>query len=100
MVDGEVTRVEAPWGQPADLDALRALAAERGIPVIEDAAHAVGAAYRGVEIGASGEIVVFSFHPIKNVTTGEGGMVVARDDARAARIRLLSFACRRTPGPL
>jgi UDP-4-amino-4-deoxy-L-arabinose-oxoglutarate aminotransferase len=78
-------------GQPADLDALRSLAAERGIPVIEDAAHAVGAAHRGVEIGAGGEIVVFSFHPIKNVTTGEGGMVVCRDDARAERIRLLSF---------
>lgn len=78
-------------GQPVDLDALRSLASERGICVIEDAAHAVGAAHRGVEIGASGELVVFSFHPIKNVTTGEGGMVICRDDARAERIRLLSF---------
>jgi len=78
-------------GQPADLDALRALAAERGIAVIEDAAHAVGAAHRGVESGASGELGVFSFHPIKNVTTGEGGMVICRDDERARRIRLLSF---------
>src|SRR5262245_39183219 len=91
---GSRTRAIVPVhfaGQPADLDALRSLADERGIPVIEDAAHAVGASYRGVEIGASGEVVVFSFHPIKNVTTGEGGMVVCRDDARAARIRLLSF---------
>jgi UDP-4-amino-4-deoxy-L-arabinose-oxoglutarate aminotransferase len=91
---GDRTRAILPVhfaGQPADLDALRALAAERGIPVIEDAAHAVGAAHRGVEIGASGDLVVFSFHPIKNVTTGEGGIVVCRDDARAQRIRLLSF---------
>jgi UDP-4-amino-4-deoxy-L-arabinose-oxoglutarate aminotransferase len=78
-------------GQPADLAALRALAAERGIPLIEDAAHALGASHRGVEIGASGDVVVFSFHPIKNVTTGEGGMLICRDQQRAQRIRLLSF---------
>ncbi|MCR4316950.1 MAG: aminotransferase class I/II-fold pyridoxal phosphate-dependent enzyme [Planctomycetes bacterium] len=78
-------------GQPADMDAVYALAKERGIVVIEDAAHAVGTKYKGREIGTFGDIVVFSFHPIKNITTGEGGMVIARDDAFADRLRLLRF---------
>jgi UDP-4-amino-4-deoxy-L-arabinose-oxoglutarate aminotransferase len=63
-------------GQPADLDAFRALARKHGLVIIEDAAHAIGAFYKGVEIGASGDLVVFSFHAIKNATTGEGGMIV------------------------
>jgi dTDP-4-amino-4,6-dideoxygalactose transaminase len=78
-------------GQPADLDALRALAGKHGLKIVEDAAHALGTFYRGVEIGASGDAVVFSFHPIKNITTGEGGMVMCRDSAVADRMRLLRF---------
>ena len=78
-------------GQPADLAAFRALAEKRGIAIIEDAAHALGTFYRGVEIGASGDLVVFSFHPIKNITTGEGGMIICRDGNRADRLRLLRF---------
>lgn len=78
-------------GQPADLDALRALADAHGLLVLEDAAHAVGTFYKGTEIGASGEVVVFSFHPIKNITTGEGGIVMCRDEAFADRLRLLRF---------
>jgi dTDP-4-amino-4,6-dideoxygalactose transaminase len=78
-------------GQPADLDAFHALAEGRDIAIIEDAAHAVGSVYKGVEIGASGNTVVFSFHPIKNITTGEGGMILCRDDALAERLRLLRF---------
>ncbi|MEW6745988.1 MAG: aminotransferase class I/II-fold pyridoxal phosphate-dependent enzyme [Planctomycetota bacterium] len=78
-------------GQPADLTALRALAAERGIVPIEDAAHALGTRYGELEIGASGDAVVFSFHPIKNITTGEGGMIVCQDEALAARLQLLRF---------
>src|SRR5208283_684624 len=62
-------------GQPADLDALRALARKHGLVIIEDAAHAIGTFYKGVEIGASGDLVVFSFHAIKNATTGEGGLI-------------------------
>ena len=61
-------------GQPADLDALRALAKKHGLVIIEDAAHAIGTFYKGVEIGASGDLAVFSFHAVKNVTTGEGGI--------------------------
>ena len=81
-------------GQPCDLDGFRALARDAGAVLIQDAAHALGTAYRGVEIGAGlgpDELVVFSFHPIKNITTGEGGMVILRDEARADRLRLLRF---------
>jgi dTDP-4-amino-4,6-dideoxygalactose transaminase len=78
-------------GQPADLDAFGRLADRHRLAVIEDAAHAVGTFYKGVEIGASGNVVVFSFHPIKNITTGEGGMVVFRDSALADRMRRLRF---------
>ena len=78
-------------GQPVDLDAFRSLAEEKDLALIEDAAHALGASYREVEIGASGDVVVFSFHPIKNITTGEGGMIICRDGALADRLRLLRF---------
>ncbi|MEZ6187831.1 MAG: aminotransferase class I/II-fold pyridoxal phosphate-dependent enzyme [Planctomycetota bacterium] len=78
-------------GQPADLNALRDLAREHGLTLIEDAAHALGTSYRGTEVGASGDLTVYSFHPIKNITTGEGGMIVLEDEALAERLRLLRF---------
>jgi UDP-4-amino-4-deoxy-L-arabinose-oxoglutarate aminotransferase len=78
-------------GQPADLDAFRALADEHGLSIIEDAAHAVGARHGEDEIGSASELVVFSFHPNKNLTTGEGGMIICRDPERARRLRLLRF---------
>lgn len=78
-------------GAPADLDALRDVLAGTGIPLIEDAAHAVGTAYKGREIGSDAHAAVFSFHPIKNITTGEGGMIVCHDDELARRLRLLRF---------
>ncbi|MBN3138208.1 UDP-4-amino-4-deoxy-L-arabinose aminotransferase [Pectobacterium punjabense] len=77
-------------GAPADLDALRALSERYGIPLIEDAAHAVGTQYRGEWIGARGT-AIFSFHAIKNITCAEGGMVVTDDDVLAERIRSLKF---------
>jgi len=77
-------------GAAADLDPLRQLAAARGIPLIEDAAHAIGTEYQGRRIGADGT-VIFSFHPIKNITTGEGGMFCTDDAALADRIRRLKF---------
>jgi perosamine synthetase len=76
-------------GVPADIDAVHALCDPRGIPVIEDAACAIGATYRGAPIGAGSDLVVFSFHPRKVITTGEGGMVLCRDDANAQRLRRL-----------
>jgi perosamine synthetase len=72
------TRVILPVdyaGHPADLDAIRKLAADRGLIVIEDACHALGAEYRGQRVGARADMAVFSFHPVKHITTGEGGMV-------------------------
>jgi dTDP-4-amino-4,6-dideoxygalactose transaminase len=76
-------------GVPADLDPLRALADERGITVIEDAACAVGSVYQGRPVGAGAELAAYSFHPRKLLTTGEGGMVTTADAAVAARIRRL-----------
>lgn len=77
-------------GAPCDLDSLRAIAAEHGIALIEDAAHAAGTRYRDRPIGAGGT-AVFSFHPNKNVTAGEGGLVATGDAALAERIYRLRF---------
>lgn len=76
-------------GQAADLDELRALADDAGVPLIEDAAEAHGATYRGRPVGAIGRAGMFSFTPTKNITTGEGGLVVTDDADLAARLRLL-----------
>ena len=78
-------------GLPCDLDRIHQVAKKHGIPVIEDAAHAVGAMHKGRPIGALSDITVFSFHPIKNMTTGEGGMVTTNDDRLAERLKLLRF---------
>jgi UDP-4-amino-4-deoxy-L-arabinose-oxoglutarate aminotransferase len=78
-------------GVPADLDPIREAADRAGVPVIEDAAHAVGSAYRGKAAGGHGNVAIFSFHPIKNITTGEGGMVTCVDEGMARRLRLLRF---------
>jgi perosamine synthetase len=77
-------------GLPCDLDGLAALAAARGLRLIEDAACAVGARYRGRPIGRpAGASVCFSFHPRKVLTCGEGGMVTLDDGAAAERMRRL-----------
>jgi dTDP-4-amino-4,6-dideoxygalactose transaminase len=78
-------------GQPADLDPLLELAAGRGISLLEDAAHAVGSEYKGRKIGSFPTTSVFSFHPNKNMTTGEGGMVVTEDEAVFEKASLLKF---------
>jgi len=78
-------------GQPCDMDAIFALAREFDLKVIEDAAHAVGTEYKGKRIGSLDSVSVFSFHPIKNITTGEGGMVCTRDEAFAEEISLMKF---------
>ncbi|HEV8111708.1 MAG TPA: DegT/DnrJ/EryC1/StrS family aminotransferase [Planctomycetota bacterium] len=80
-------------GAPADLDALDAAIAQSGraIALLEDAAHALGTAYKGREIGAGPHTTVYSFHPIKNITTGEGGIVTTRDEKLADRMRTLRF---------
>ncbi|HJV36046.1 DegT/DnrJ/EryC1/StrS aminotransferase family protein [Geomonas sp.] len=78
-------------GQPCDMDEIFALAKEFGLAVIEDAAHAIGTEYKGARIGSLDSISVFSFHPIKNITTGEGGMVATRDERIAEEISLMKF---------
>lgn len=77
-------------GAPVDMDPIRALAAHRGIAIIEDAAHAVGTEYRGKRIGTEGTCI-FSFHPIKNMTAGEGGMITSHDAEFTERVKRLKF---------
>jgi UDP-4-amino-4,6-dideoxy-N-acetyl-beta-L-altrosamine transaminase len=74
-------------GQPGDLDALRAITRAHRLTLVEDAAHALGASYRGHPIGAVADLTTFSFHPAKLITTGEGGMVTTSRDDLAARLR-------------
>lgn len=62
-------------GQPADLDAITELAQRRGIVVIEDAAHALGAEYKGRKVGQISDMTMFSLHPVKHITSGEGGVI-------------------------
>jgi dTDP-4-amino-4,6-dideoxygalactose transaminase len=74
-------------GLPADVDALRAICGD--IPVVEDAACAVGSTYRGRSVGAGARLAAWSFHPRKLLTTGEGGMITTDDPELAARLRRL-----------
>jgi perosamine synthetase len=78
------------YGHPADMDSILALAAEHRLPVIEDAAEAHGATYRGRKIGGLGKIAIFSFYGNKTITAGEGGILVTDDAALADRARLLA----------
>ncbi len=78
-------------GAPCDMDALEGLAREHDVLLVEDAAHALGAAYAGRPIGSIGDATMFSFHPAKNLTTGEGGALVLRDAAVAARAARLRY---------
>jgi len=78
-------------GQPCDYRALKRLAREHRLYLIDDAAHALGARYRGRSIGAVADATIFSFYSTKNITTGEGGAVVTPKKALADRIRHLSL---------
>lgn len=74
-------------GHPADLDQLRELTTAAGAVLIEDAAHSLGARYRSRPVGSLADLTCFSFHPVKAITTGEGGAVLTDDDDRAERVR-------------
>ena len=77
------------YGHPADMSELGDLARRNGLAVIEDAAQAHLAEFSGVPVGCHGLFAAFSFYPTKNMTTGEGGMVVTADEATARKVRLL-----------
>lgn len=87
------------YGQCADMDAILAIANKHGIPVVEDACHAVGAEYKGRKAGSMGATGCFSFHEQKNISTlGEGGMVVTNDPAVFERVALYRSHCTRVYG--
>ncbi len=78
-------------GLPVDMDPVYEIAERYGLRVLEDAAHAMGSEYKGKRIGSFGDTQVFSFHPNKNMTTGEGGCVVTKDAALADQVARLRF---------
>ena len=78
-------------GHPVDLDALYGMARRHGLRVIEDAAHAIGSAWRGQRIGAAGDLICFSFHPNKNMTTIEGGAILGGRPEEVALIEMHRF---------
>ena len=75
-------------GQPCDMDEIHAIAKKNNLAVIEDAAHALGAVYKGKRIGALSDMTIFSFHPVKHITTGEGGMVLTNDQKLYEKLKL------------
>ncbi len=76
-------------GMPADIDAFRALCDKHGLQLIEDAACAIGSSYKGKKIGTHSELVCFSFHPRKVISTGDGGMITTNNLAFYNRMKLL-----------
>ena len=75
-------------GQPCEYDILRALAQQHGLGLVADACHAIGGSYKGSPVGALADLNTFSFHPVKHLTTGEGGMVTTDGEDRAKRMRI------------
>lgn len=92
--EGRLPKVVVPvhlCGQPCDMQAIHMLSKRYGFRVIEDASHAIGGKYRGEFIGSCrySDITIFSFHPVKIITTAEGGMALTNDDSLAERMGLL-----------
>jgi perosamine synthetase len=86
-------------GLPADISALRAIAKQHGIAFIEDACHALGARFGERTVGSLADMTVFSFHPVKHVTTAEGGMITTDDDRLAEKLRIFrNHGITTTPG--
>lgn len=93
-INGRLPKIVVPVhfsGQPCDMAAIHALATEYGFKVIEDASHAIGASYHGEPVGNGrySDICIFSFHPVKIITSAEGGMALTNDAALAARMQRL-----------
>ena len=92
--NGKLPKVVIPVhlsGQPCDMEGIHALSQQFGFKIIEDASHAIGGKYKGEPIGNCrySDITVFSFHPVKIITSGEGGMAVTNDTTLAKHMRLL-----------
>lgn len=75
-------------GHPADYDSLRFIAQQNGIALVADACHSLGATYKSRPVGSLADLSTFSFHPVKHITTGEGGMITTDDHRLAHRMRL------------
>lgn len=91
---GKLPKIVVPvhmCGQPADMDEIGKLAQQYGFSIIEDASHAIGGSYKGQPVGAHPDtaITIFSFHPVKIITSGEGGMAMTRDAELAAKMAIL-----------
>lgn len=92
--EGRLPKIVIPvhlCGEPCDMAAIHALAQRYGFRIIEDASHAIGGRYKGEMVGNGrySDITIFSFHPVKIITTAEGGMALTNDDALAERMALL-----------
>jgi len=75
-------------GQPVDLDEINALARDNNLVVIEDAAHALGSTYKGKKIGSWTDMTMFSLHPVKHITTGEGGVITTNNSKLSESLRM------------
>lgn len=75
-------------GQPCEMDEITRIAKKHGLTVIEDAAHALGASYKNRKIGSISDMTILSFHPVKHITTAEGGMVLTDDDGLYKKLSL------------
>ena len=80
-------------GQPCDMDAIHQIAKEHNLIVIEDGAHALGSVYKGKKVGTLSDMTTFSFHPVKPITTGEGGMIMTDDPALYQKLFLFRSHC-------
>jgi len=76
-------------GHPCELDELKQIAKEHNLILIEDASHSLGAEYKNQKVGSIADITIFSFHPVKPITTGEGGMIVTNNEILANKMRML-----------
>jgi UDP-4-amino-4,6-dideoxy-N-acetyl-beta-L-altrosamine transaminase len=76
-------------GQPCDIDEIKEIAKKHGLRLIEDAAHAIGAEYKGKRVGSFADVTEFSFHPVKHMTTGEGGAITTNNEEFYEKLKML-----------